>query len=197
MHMIKFLINMENFIIQICMRWNLIKNFYVRWFALMRASQTGPKEWDGIGTFFHSNEMMSRLPFIRMNWYRDHLSSQSNEMIVLPFNSHLNWEHAKSSHPDPIRFILRRNWGPEKFFNDRDDVETFFHSNEMMSGSSIISIEWNDSIFIQLSSQLRRKFLALLSTQPNPFRGVTASMIQKKNFRIVRHFRFQLILFRC
>ena len=108
MHMIKFLINMENFIIQICMERNWSNFRYVMKLRFWKTPQTNSKEWNDVETFFHSNEMMSRLPFIRMSRYRDHLSFQSNEIIVLSFNFHFNWKHAKSSHPNSIRFISRR-----------------------------------------------------------------------------------------
>ena len=54
------------------------------------------------------NEMILRLPLIRMKWCQNHLSFQSNEMIILSFNFHSNWQHAKSFHFDSTRLIPRR-----------------------------------------------------------------------------------------
>ena len=82
----------DQFHIQICMKQNWSNFGYVMKLRFRKTLQTNSKEWNNIEISFHSNEMMSGLFFIRMNRYRDHLSFQSNEMIVFSFNSHPSWD---------------------------------------------------------------------------------------------------------
>ena len=69
----------------------------------------------------------------------------------------------------------------------------FFHLNKMISKSIFISFEWNESALIQLSFQLERKFLALLPTRFNSFRGVIVHMlIVHENNNIIETFFRQI-----
>ena len=69
-----------------------------------------------------------------------------------------------------------------------NDVEIFFHSFEMISKSIFILFEWNENVFIQLSFQLRRKFLALFSTRPGLFRGVIDAINDFKDITFSKSF---------